>query len=405
MKDIILSFRQKMVTLHVLIHGNMSSVTIKKVENRKDLENFIQFHYDLYNDCPYEVPSLHSDEVRTLTPAKNAASKFCDSQLFLAYKDGKIAGRVAAIINRRANERWATKSVRFGWLDFIDDIEVSQKLLDAVGEWGKTQGMEDMVGPLGYTDMDPEGMLTAGFNELGTMATLYNYDYYPKHIEQIGGFEKANDYVEYNITIPEKLPERFVKISEMVMKRYNYKIKKLKRSEINKGDYGHKIFEIINTTYKDLFGYSEMTKEQIDQYVKMYLPVIDLHFVTLILDGNANDKIIGVAISLPSLSIALQKCKNGRLFPTGWIHLLKALKLHDTEGIDLLLIGVLPEYKGKGVNALFFYDLFVWYRKYNMKWAETQVEMETNENVQSQWDAFEKRLHKRRRCFKKSLIG
>ena len=310
---------------------------------------------------------------------------------------------MAAIINRRANERWGRKSVRFGWIDFVDDREVSAALLRAVEQWGRERGMEEIVGPLGFTDMDPEGMLTWGFDQLGTQATIYNYPYYPEHIEAMGGWEKDNDYVEYKMFVPDTIPEKYTKIAAMVEKRYNLHVRKLTRREVLREGYGQKIFEVINETFKDLYGYSELTPKQIDQYVKMYLPMADLSLITLVEDWNAGRKLVGVGITIPSLSRAFQKCRDGRLWPFGWWHVLRALKFHKTEGVDLLLMGVLPEYRMKGANALMFADLIPRYQKYGFKWGESQVEMETNENVQSQWQYLDKVNHKRRRCYRKEL--
>lgn len=381
----------------------MSSVTIKKVTDKKGLEDFIQFRYDLYRGNEYDAPNLHSDEVNILSKDKNAAFDFCEADYFLAYKDGKAVGRVAAIINNSANKKWDRKSVRFGWIDFIDDIEVSTALLKAVEDWGRERGMTEIIGPLGFTDMDPEGMLTKGFDQLGTMATAYNYAYYPEHIERMGGWAKDNDYVEYKLLVPETVPEKYAKIAAMIEKRYNLHVKKLTRDDIFKGGYGHKIFEVINDTFKDLYGYSELSPRQIDQYVKMYLPMADLNLVTLIEDWNADRKLVGVGITIPSLSRALQKCRNGRLFPFGWWHIIRALKFHKTKVVDLLLIGVLPEYRTKGANALLFADLIPWYQKYGFEWGETHVEMETNMKVQSQWQYLHMENHKRRRCYVKTI--
>ena len=381
----------------------MSLVKIKKVETKKDLKTFIEFHYDLYEGNEYDVPNLYSDELNTLSPNKNAAFDFCEAQYYIAYKDGKVAGRVAAIINNKANEKWNKKSVRFGWIDFIDDIEVSRALLKAVEDYGKQKGMNEIVGPLGFTDMDPEGMLTWGFDQIGTMATIYNYSYYPEHIEKLGGYDKDNDYVEYKLFVPEEVPEKYTKIAAMIEKRYNLHIKKLTKKDVIEGDYGRRIFEVINTSFKDLYGYSELSDKQVDQYVKMYFSMADLDIITLVEDWNADKKLVGVGISIPSLSKALQKCRKGRLAPFGWWHVLRALKFHKTEGVDLLLMGVLPEYRVKGVNALMFADLIPRYQAYGWKWGESQVEMENNEGVQSQWQYLQTVNHKRRRCYKKSL--
>ena len=381
----------------------MSSVQIKRVETKKDLKAFIEFHYDLYEGDPYDAPNLYSDELNTLSRDKNAAFDFCEAEYFLALKEGKVVGRVAAIINHKANEKWEKKDVRFGWIDFIDDIEVSSALLKAVEDYGKEKGMTSIVGPLGFTDMDPEGMLTWGFDQLGTMATIYNYDYYPKHMEKLGGWEKDNDYVEYRLDVPETAPEKYTKIAEMVEKRYNLHARKLTKKEIFEGGYGKKLFDLINVTYSHLYGFSELTDRQIDQYVKMYFPLADLNLITVIEDGNKDNQLVGLAITIPSLTRALQKCRRGRLFPFGWWHLLRAIKFHKTEVVDLLLIGVLPEYRSKGANALVFADLIPRYVKYGFKWGETHVEMETNESVQSQWGPLDPIMHKKRRCYRKAI--
>lgn len=381
----------------------MSSVQIKRVETKKDLKAFIECHYDLYEGNQYDAPNLYSDELNTLSKDKNAAFDFCEAEYFLALKEGKVVGRVAAIINNKANEKWDKKDVRFGWIDFIDDIEVSKALLKAVEDYGREKGMTFVVGPLGFTDMDPEGMLTWGFDQLGTMATIYNYDYYPKHMEKLGGWEKDNDYVEYRLDVPETAPEKYTKIAEMVEKRYNLHARKLTKKEIFEGGYGKKLFDLINVTYSHLYGFSELSERQIDQYVKMYFPLADLDLITVVEDGNKDNQLVGLAITIPSLTRALQKCHRGRLFPFGWWHLLRAIKFHKTEVVDLLLIGVLPEYRSKGANSLVFADLIPRYVKYGFKWGETHVEMETNESVQSQWGPLDPTMHKKRRCYRKAI--
>ena len=381
----------------------MSSVQIKRVETKKDLKDFIEFHYDLYEGDQYDAPNLYSDELKTLSRDKNAAFDFCEAEYFLALKEGKVVGRVAAIINNKANEKWEKKDVRFGWIDFIDDIEVSKALLKAVEDYGKEKGMTSIVGPLGFTDMDPEGMLTWGFDQLGTMATIYNYDYYPQHMEKLGGWEKDNDYVEYRLDVPETAPEKYTKIAEMVEKRYNLHARKLTKKEIFEGGYGKKLFDLINVTYSHLYGFSELSERQIDQYVKMYFPLADLDLIPVVEDGNKDNQLVGLAITIPSLTRALQKCHRVRLFPFGWWHLLRAIKFHKTEVVDLLLIGVLPEYRSKGANSLVFADLIPRYVKYGFKWGETHVEMETNESVQSQWGPLDPTMHKKRRCYRKAI--
>ena len=382
----------------------MSLIEIKKVESKKDLKTFIDFHYDLYEGNEYDVPNLFSDEMNTLSKDKNAAFEFCEAEYYLAYKDGKLAGRVAAIINHKANNKWGKKSVRFGWIDFIDDREVSKALLDAVEKYGKEKGMEDMVGPLGFTDMDPEGMLVWGFDQLGTMPTIYNYAYYPEHIEALEGFEVDNKYVEFKIMVPNEVPEKYAKIAMMIEKRYNLHVRKLTKKDIFQGGIGQKIFDLINDTYKDLYGYSELSQKQIDQLIKSYLGFLDFNLITCIEDWTDGEhKLIGVGITMPSLAHALRKCHRGRLLPFGWFHVLRAIKQHKTNIVDLLLIGILPEYRAKGANALLFADLIPWYQKYGIEWGETQVELETNAGVQGQWGALTPVMHKRRKCYKKII--
>lgn len=375
------------------------AILIKKVSNKKDLKRFIRFNYELYKNNPYSVPDLYDDMVGTFSTEKNAAFEFCEADYFLAYKDDKLVGRVAAIINRRANETWNKKEVRFGWIDFVDDPEVSKALLDTVEVWGKERGMEAIVGPLGFTDLDAEGMLVEGFDQLSTMSTIYNYPYYPQHMERLG-FEKEADWVEYKLTVPDKLPEKFVRISEIILQKYNLKIRKLKRSEIKEKNYGQKIFDLINEAYAPLYGYSKMTQGQINQYIKTYLPLIDLRMVSLVEDEAG--ELIAVGISMPSLSKALQKAK-GKMLPFGWFHLLKALFVKKPDVLDLLLVGVKPEYQSKGVNALLFYDLVPTYQKMGFKYGESNPELELNKKVQAQWSAFESVQHKRRRAFRKSI--
>lgn len=382
----------------------MSLIEIKKVESKKDLKTFIDFHYDLYEGNEYDVPNLFSDEMNTLSKDKNAAFEFCEAEYYLAYKDGKLAGRVAAIINHKANNKWGKKSVRFGWIDFIDDREVSKALLDAVEKYGRGKGMEDVVGPLGFTDMDPEGMLVWGFDQLGTMPTIYNYAYYPEHIEALEGFEVDNKYVEFKIMVPDEVPEKYAKIAMMIEKRYNLHVRKLTKKDVFQGGMGQKIFDLINDTYKDLYGYSELSQKQIDQLIKSYLGFLDFNLITCIEDWTDGEhKLIGVGITMPSLAHALRKCHRGRLLPFGWFHVLRAIKQHKTNIVDLLLIGILPEYRAKGANALLFADLIPWYQKYGIEWGETQVELETNAGVQGQWGALTPVMHKRRKCYKKII--
>ena len=382
----------------------MNDIDIKKVTNRQELKHFIQFYYNLYRDCPQAVPFLYSEEMNTLRNDRNAAFECCEADYFMAYRNGKPVGRVAAIINRRANERWQRQQVRFGWFDFVDDPAVSQALLSTVEQWGRERGMTEMAGPLGFTDMDREGMLIEGYDRDATMYINYNYPYYPQHMEQMGGFEKDNDYMEYLVKVPEQIPDKFHKIGEMVRKRYNLHVRKFTRRELVSEGKGREVFDIINATYKDLYGYSQLSDQQITQLVDQYIKIADLNLVTGIEDWNTPDhRMIGFGITFPSFTSALRHTRDGRLLPFGWWHVLRTLKWHKTDVVDLLLIGVLPEYRQKGANSLIFDDLIQQFQRYGFKWAEAMPQMESNEHVRSQWQYLEAIQHRRHRCYRKAL--
>lgn len=378
----------------------MSTIEIKQVSNRKELTQFVQFYYDLYRGNNYAVPYLFNEEMNTLRSDRNPSFECCDAKYFMAFRDGQLVGRVAAIINRRANERWERKQIRFGWFDFIDDKEVSKALLLAVEDWGRKEGMTELAGPLGFIDTDREGMLIEGFDQLSTMYINYNHPYYPEHMEQMEGFEKANDWVEMKVKVPEVVPEKFSKITEMVRKRYGLRVHKFTRKELIDQGYGRQLFDLLNTTYKDLYGFSQLSDRQIDKLVNDYIKIADLNLVTAIMDG---DKMVGFGITFPSFSHAMQKTHDGRFLPFGWWHMLKVLKWHKTPIVDLLLIGVLPEYRSKGANALIFDDLIRWFQRYNFEWAETGPQMESNEGVLSQWQYLDATQHRRHRCYRKML--
>lgn len=375
------------------------SVQIRKVTTKKELKVFVRFANKMYKGNPYYVPSMPMDDLNTFNPEKNGAFDFSEAELYLAYKDDVLVGRVAAIINHKANEAWNVKQVRFGWIDFVDDLEVSKALLDAVIEFGRSRGMTQVAGPLGFTDFDPEGMLVEGFDRLSTMALIYNHPYYPEHMKK-HGYYKETGWVEYRITIPDSLPEQHVRLAEIVKKRYNLKMRKLTVSQIKKENYGRKLFKLINETYCVLYGYSLLSEKQIDQYVDLYLSLVDAKMLTFVEDADGD--LIAAGISIPSLSEALQKC-NGEIFPFGWFYLLKSMFIKKPNTLDLLLIGVRPDYQNRGVNSLVFVDLFENYRKLGFKYAETNANLETNVKVQAMWDPFEKELHKRRWVFAKDI--
>ena len=365
---------------------------------KKNLRAFTQFQIDLYDGNPYYVPPLVMDEVNTLDPLTNPAFDFCETALFMAYRDGRPVGRIAGIINRQLNELHHHKDARFGFIDFVDDHEVSAALLKAVEDWSHGKGMNKLIGPLGFTDLDYEGMLVEGFEELSTMATIYNYPYYPEHME-LHGYRKESDWVEFLLTVPEKIPDRFTRVSEIVKKKFGLKVKKYSNRKRVKREYGHALFHLINNAYKNLYQYAPLSERQIEHYIEQYLNLLNLDLLTLIVD--ANDKLVGVGIAMPSMSRALQKSK-GKFFPFGWYHLLKGLK-GKNDRVDLLLVAVDPDYQNKGVNSLLFTDLIPYFIANGYKYAESNPEMETNMKVQNQWESFESRQHRRRRSFSKRI--
>lgn len=376
------------------------SVIIKKVSSKDDLMKFIQFGIDLYKENEYFVPPLIYDERATLNRSKNPAFDHCDASYFLAYREGKIVGRIGVFINYKSNERWNQKYGRFGFVDFIDDNDVVDALFGAAESWARSRGMEKIHGPLGFTDLDHEGMLIEGFDRLGTMATIYNYPYYPKHLERMG-YMKDKDWLEFLIQIPSEVPERFSRMADIVKKRFGLIVKHFDRKQ-DVYPYAKEMFKLINRAYKDLYGYVELSERQIDYYVDMYIPMIRLEFVTLVLRQNDN-KLVGVGIGLPSMSDALRKAK-GRFLPNGWYHLYKALKGKGHNGIlDLLMVAVDPEYQGKGVNALMFNEFIPAANKLGMTMAESNVELEDNNRVHSLWNGLEVEQHKRRRAFIKNI--
>ncbi|MDL2282209.1 hypothetical protein LJC44_03710, partial [Parabacteroides sp. OttesenSCG-928-G06] len=359
---------------------------------------FVKFNINLYKNCPYAVPELIADEMETLDKEKNPAFEVCEAVYYLAYKEGKIVGRIAGIINHSSNEVWKEQHARFGFVDFIDDPEVSDALFAAVEKWAKAKGMNALHGPLGFTDMDNEGMLVEGFDQLGTMATLYNYPYYPKHVERIG-FVKDQDWHEFKIYIPEEVPDKHLRIGELVKKKYGLQVRKFKNAK-EVMPYAHKIFETLNEAFAPLYGFAPLTKKQVDYYVAKYIPLLRFELVTVIL-REEDDALIGFGISLPNMSKALQKAQ-GKMLPFGWYHLLKAL-YSKPKVVDLYLTGVLPEYQSKGVNALLFNDLIPIYKGLGVEYAESNPELETNSAVQAQWDYFKKEHHKTRRAYIKSI--
>ncbi len=375
------------------------AVEIKEVVSARDMKEFIRFPEKLYKDNPYYVPALEYDVQDTLGRKSNPAYEFCDAKMYLALKNGETVGRAAAIINFRANEQWNHKEVRFGWYDFIDDKEVSRALMDKVVEFGRQHEMDTIVGPLGFTDFDPEGLLVEGYDRMSTMALIYNHPYYVEHIEGMG-FEKDNDWIEYRVDITGGLPEKFVRVASIVEKRSKCHVRPLTKKMLKEEKYGYKIFYLINECYKDLYNFTILTDKMIKKYMDFYLGLLPLKYISCI--ENENGELVAFGIIMPSLARALQKTR-GRLLPFGWFHLAKAMYWKYDDTLEMLLVGVRPDYRDSGINSLLFTDLFQRAVEDGFKYAETNAIMETNSKNIAQWAIFPGECKKRRRSYCKKL--
>lgn len=376
------------------------SIVIKKVSDKTLLKKFVYFNINLYKGCEQYVPPLIYDEFITLDKEKNPAFEHCEGEYFLAYKDDEIVGRIAVIINHKANETWKQKYARFGFVDFIDNAEVADKLFGTAESWARHKGMTHVHGPMGFTDLDHEGLLIHGHDRISTMITSYSYPYYKDHIERLG-YIKDQDWNEYLIPIPKVVPERIERVSKVVQKRFGLTVKHFENKK-DVGQYAKGVFRLLNIAYKELYGYVELSDKQIDYYVNMYIPMLRLEFFTVIL-REEDHKLVGFAIGLPSMAKALQKAK-GKFLPVGWYHLYRALKSNDNKILDLLLIAVDPEYQGKGVNSLIISEFIMASNKLGFEFAESNPELETNSRVQSMWkDMGGVEHHKTRRAYIKEI--
>ena len=375
------------------------AVEIREIHTKRELRQFIQFANDLYADCPYYCPPLFFDEMNCFNAEKNPALEVCDYQLWMAYREGKPVGRIAGIINRRANEKWGFKHVRFGWFDFIDDNEVSKALLDTVVAWGKERGMDALNGPVGFTDFDHEGLLLEGYEYPAVMASLYNYPYYVNHIDAYGLVKEA-DWIELQVFPPKDVPERIDRLAEMVKQRYHVKIVKVKNSRELVKRFGIEYMDVIDAAYQKLYNFQPMTDKQKNYYKDMYFQFLNFDFVTLVV--NENEELVGVGLGMPDIAPALRK-SGGKLFPFGWYHLIKALKAKKMERFSFLLIAVRPDYQDKGINALFLQDQIPLINQYGIHTLETTSMLETNTKVLSFFMQFDHKQHKRHRAYIKPL--
>lgn len=375
------------------------SVAIKEVRGKRELKTFINFTEKLYRECEYYVPQLFFDQLNTLSPSRNPASEFCDSALYLAYKDGALVGRVAAIVNRKANGQWNHNEVRFGWLDFTDDREVSEALIDKVAEFGRQRGMEKIVGPLGFTDFDPEGMLVEGFDSPSTMALSYNYPYYKEHMEALG-FSKDTDWIEIRAKVPERLPERISRLSGVIEERTNVHKAEIRHRDLSSPKFCHEVFHLINECYKGLYDFTILPDSMAEKYMGFYLKVIDPEYLSFL--KNERGELVAFGITMPSIGKVLQR-NRGRLLPFGWIPLLWNLLIKHGEGVEMLLVGVRPDYQNTGINSLLFSDLLGKFIKNGVKWTETNAILETNLKNQGQFRDYEHIFDRRRRAYSKAL--
>ena len=363
------------------------------------MDDFIRLPYYNYNDCPQYVPDLEDDIRNLFNQKKNPAYEFSQIQPFVAYRNEVAVGRIVGIINHKANEKWQKRNVRFSMIEFIDDLSVSKALIEAVSQWGLSQGMDTIHGPLGITDFDKEGMLVEDFHLTGSMNTIYNPEYYPRHLEALG-FEKEVDWLQVRINIPKEVPARYARTAQYAREQIGLRVVKLTNDDIYRRGYGQKVFNLLNEAYQPIFGFSELSPAQIDDFLDKYLRLIDKQLIPVVV--NAEQEVVGVAITMGCLSHAMQKAK-GRLWPFGWWPLLKALKWHPEDNAEMLLVAVRPDYQGLGVNALFFDDLIPIYNKYGFRWAETGPQLEDNVRELSQWKPLKPEFVKRRRCYTKKI--
>ena len=376
----------------------MNEIRIVKANSRREMDDFIHVVDRIYRDYPQYVPDLESD-VRSLFSIKtNPGLEFSDIQPFVAYQDHQVVGRIVGIVNRKANEKWKTNNVRFSMIEFVDDMNVSKALIEAVEHWGRSLGMENIHGPLGVTDFDKEGMLIEDFDLTGSITSIYNPPYYPRHMEAMG-FTKEVDWLQVRINVPKEIPARYVRVAQYARESIGLTVKKYPIRKLM-GEVGHKVFNLFNTAYAQIFGFSELSPKQIDHFLKKYLRIVDPQLIPII--ENDKHEVVGAAVTIGTLAKALQK-SHGRLLPFGWFHLLRSLKWKHEESAEMLLIAIRPDYQGLGVNAMFFDDLIPILNKYGIKWAETGPQLEDNVRELTQWKPLKPAYVKRRRCYTKKL--
>lgn len=370
----------------------MSDIKVKQVLNSSDLELFIKFPMELYKGNPYYVPPLINEEKSIWMKEENPALQYSEAAQFLAYKGENIVGRIAVMINHKEEKELGIRKVRFGWLDFINDIEVSKSLINTAIEYAKSKGISKIEGPMGFTNLDKAGMLTKGFDKLATMIGIYNFDYYPKHMEQLG-LVKEKEWVEFEINFPDTLSDKVEKFSKLIAEKYELELVKFKAKK-DILPLVDSMFKLLDDTYKNLSTYTPITEEQIKHYKEKYFKFIDKDYIVCIKDKSGS--LISFAITMPSYSKALQKAK-GKLFPFGWWHLLNAGKKNDRA--NFYLIGIHPQYQKRGVTAIIFKEIYETFKKKGVKFLETNPELEENASIQALWQDYNPINHKRRRTY------
>lgn len=373
-------------------------IKVVKITRRKEMKDFLRLPEKIYRNIPQYVPDFESDVRGAFSVKTNPGLEFSDIQPFVAYRGKEPVGRIVGIVNRKANKKWQIKNVRFSMIEFIDDHNVSRALIEAVEEWGRGFGMQKIHGPLGMTDFDKEGMLVEDFDLTGSMTAIYNPPYYPQHMEALG-FEKEVDWQQIRINIPEEVPARYARVAQYARETIGLRVTKCTRNEL-RGELGQRAFKLFNEAYKPIFGFSELSPKQVDFFLRKYVSLIDMQLIPII--ENDKGEIVGAAVTMGSLTKALQKSK-GRLLPTGWYHLLRSLKWKNEGSTEMLLIAIRPDYQGLGVNAMFFDDLIPIYNRMGIKWAETGPQLEDNVRELSQWKPLKPTFVKRRRCYVKNI--
>ena len=374
--------------------------TVKTVQTKRQMNDFWALPQKIYRGNSCYIPDIKADVRDWFDPKHNPGLQHCDVVPFIAYNEkGEIVGRIVGIINHKANQIWKGSCVRFGWIEFVNDTDVSHALLKAVEDWGRSKGMDSIQGPLGISDFDKEGMLVEDFDKMGSAITIYNPPYYPEHMT-FHGYGKEVDWVQVKVEIPQEVPERYARVQTLVSDMYGLKVKKLTPHDVFKEGYGRKIFKLLNEAYGQLFGYTPHTDEEADAFVAQYIRMLDLRMLPMVEDSEGN--LVACSITMPNLARALQKC-GGRLFPFGWYHLLRALKFKHEAEVELLLIAVHPEWQALGINALLFADLIPIFNDMGFRWAETGPMLEDNMKVLTQWKVFNHIVYKRRRCFSKEI--